>query len=247
MRNRALIRCGIDTHKPRCEPNQCEGGSKPRNEGRHVRRCAAAASRQSSSVGASLRGMVRRHVEAWFQSTDRSLEWRLAARVLMVAAAMSAGLAAIWAVVLPIAWLIDSDWTVVWPVANAATAALFVWVSWRFICQTRAYAVEPVHGRRAAVVRRVLPGRVAVDGMRASSPAAGTWGRLRCRVGEWGIERRASRISPPGLQRTPVVRTANRLSPDPRPEQLRQLGRQAGGAASAPRPSGTPWRAARPR
>jgi hypothetical protein len=94
--------------------------------------------------------MVWRHVGALFKATDRSLEWRLAARVLMVTATVSAGLAALWAVVLPVAWVIDSDWTILWPVANASTAVLFVWVSWRFISQTRAYAAEPVHGRRVA-------------------------------------------------------------------------------------------------
>jgi hypothetical protein len=87
--------------------------------------------------------MVARDLGAFLHSTDPSLERRLAVRVLILAAAASACLAALWAVVLPIAWVIDpGDFSVLWPVANAATAVLFVWVSRRFIAQMR-------HGRRA--------------------------------------------------------------------------------------------------
>jgi len=76
-------------------------------------------------------------------STARPLEWRLAARVLVVAAALSAGIAALWAVVLPVAWVIEREWTVLWPIANAVSAALFVWVTWRFVGAVR------TGGRRA--------------------------------------------------------------------------------------------------
>jgi hypothetical protein len=94
--------------------------------------------------------MVQREIEAFLESTDRSLELRLAARVLTVAAAASACLAALSAVVVPVAWVIEpGDLSILWPVANTATAILFVSISRRFISQTRAYADEHVHGRRA--------------------------------------------------------------------------------------------------
>ena len=93
--------------------------------------------------------MARPDLGALKDPTDRSLEWRLAARVLTVAAATSAWLAALWAVLLPIAWVIDpGDLSVLWPVANAVTAVLFVWVSRRFISQTRACVEERVYRGR---------------------------------------------------------------------------------------------------
>jgi hypothetical protein len=84
-----------------------------------------------------------------FSATDSWFERRLAATILLCASLMSAVVAGLWAVALPVLWAVDPDGVSVWwPVLNAATAAAFVWVSLRFAHQARAYAAGLGDGGR---------------------------------------------------------------------------------------------------